>query len=290
MSLGRYLSRTTRKLRHRADFQKRVEMFGLKDIRPIGNMRGNLITNKAGRAVLRARKRGRTVKLYEAFSAKHAQFIAAVSASLPDLFPAVLELRGAWIVAEWVEGEPLTSGDIVEQQAHALRRIHALPLDGLPPTDFCYLRNFIFPRFQRVSALSGELCDLDDCLTRAESETEARVVMHPDVSPDNLIRTAGGGIVCIDNELLCVGRMPILDLCNAMRPNPKGLRKMFAQHWFGTQRIEPLMLEQLAQAWIMREVGAAFIGGDMLRCKALLAAQASEAERHLPFADIWMGP
>ena len=282
MPLGQFLSRTARKLRSRSDVRQGVDFFGLEDIRPIGNMRGSLVTNKAGRAVLRARYQGQGVKLYEAFSADHARFIAAVSSALPDIFPAVLELRGAWVVAEWVEGAPLT-GDIESQQAQTLRCIHALPLDDLPPAGFCYLRDFIVPRYQRAAALEGTPCSLDDCLAAVARATDAQVVMHPDVSPDNLLRTPDGRVMCIDNELLCVGRMPLLDLCNALRPHSLDGRSTLAGYWFADQPADPMALQRLAQAWIMREAGAAFIGGDMQRCQSLLASRTSDAARHLPF-------
>ena len=119
--------------------------FDLSDIHPVGNTRGGLITNTAGRAVLRARHGRRDVKFYEAHSPQHARFIAAVSAALPDLFPTVLELRGAWVMAEWIEGRPPESA-IQERQAEALRRIHALPPEDLPAAGFCYLRDFLLPR------------------------------------------------------------------------------------------------------------------------------------------------
>lgn len=278
MPFGTFISRSARKLCSRSDARQGVDFFELEDIRPIGNMRGNLITNKAGRAVLRARLQGQDVKLYEAFSAEHALFIAAVSAALPDLFPAVLELRGAWVIAEWVEGAPLKD-DVEAQQEQTLRRIHALPLDDLPPAGFCYLRDFIVPRYQRAAALAGTPCSL----AATESATDAQVVMHPDVSPDNLLRTPDGRVMCIDNELLCVGRMPLLDLCNALRPQSLEGRITLAGNWFADQPADPMALERLAQAWIMREAGAAFIGGDMQRCQSLLASRTSDAARHLPF-------
>lgn len=126
-------------------------------------MRGNLITNKSGRAVLRARYNGQDVKLYEAFSADHAQYINAVTFALPDLFPAVLEIRDTWVIVEWVEGTPLAA-DVEFHQLQALRRIHALRLEDLPPAGFCYLRDFIAPRYQRAATLSGFLASKEDCI------------------------------------------------------------------------------------------------------------------------------
>ncbi|MCC5960515.1 MAG: phosphotransferase [Rhodobacteraceae bacterium] len=282
MPLRWFLSHTARKLRGRSDTRQSVDFFGLDDIRPIGNMRGNLITNKAGRAVLRARYKAQDVKLYEAYSEDQARFIAAVSSALPDIFPAVLEVRGAWVIAEWVEGTLLTA-DIEAQQELTLRRIHALALGELPPAGFCYLRDFIVPRYQRAAALSGDLYRLDNCLAAAESTSDAHVVMHPDVSPDNLLRRSDGRIVCIDNELLCIGSMPLLDLCNALRPLSVDGRNILAGKWFDGTPPRPEVLDRLAQAWIMREAGSAFIGGDMQNCQSLMASRTIAPARHLPF-------
>lgn len=278
----RFLSLTKRKRSSQNDFLEAGDFFGLEDIRPIGNLRGDLITNKAGRGVLRARYQGQDVKVYEAFSAEQALFIAAVSSSLPDMFPSVLELRGAWVIAEWVEGAPL-KGDIEAQQEHVLRRIHALPLSDLPPAGFCYLRDFILPRYQRAAALAGDPSSLDDCLSAVESDNDPTIIMHPDVSPDNLLCMPDGRVVCIDNELLCTGRMPLLDLCNALRPLSLVGRKRLAQNWFANVMPTREVVDRLAQAWIMREAGAGFIRGDMKLCQSLCIARRENAARCLPF-------
>jgi|GEM_PF-6794084 len=165
-----------------------------------------------------------------------------------------------------------------------------MSLDDLPPAGFCYLRDYIVPRYQRAAVLAGSPDSLDDCLAAAEGATDAHLVMHPDVSPDNLLRTPDGRVMCIDNELLCVGRMPLLDLCNALRPHSLDGRSTLARNWFADQPADPIALERLAQAWIMREAGAAFIGGDMQRCQSLLASKTSDAARHLPFEYSGIGP
>lgn len=268
--------------RRRADSRKSADFFGLQDARPIVNLRGNLITNKAGRAVLRARYKGQEVKIYEAFSVEHARFIAAVSSALPDMFPSVLELRGAWVIVEWVQGVRL-QGDAEAHQEHILRQIHAVPLAHLPPAGFCYLRDFILPRYKRAAALAGDPGDIDDCVSAVVSENDAEIIMHPDVTPDNLVRVPDGRVMCIDNELLCTGRMPLLDLCNALRPISLTSRKRLYQNWFANVMLTQEAVDRLAQAWIMREAGAAFIRGDMKRCQSLCTARAGNAIRYLPF-------
>lgn len=260
----------------------------LQEVHAIGNMRGGLITNKAGRAVLRARYRGRDVKVYEAFSAQHARFISAVSAAMPDVFPEVLELRGAWVIAEWVEGTPVRQS-VELRQVEVLRRIHALSLEGLPPAGFCYLQDFIIPRYQRAAAIAGISANGDELFAEAVRVTGTDVVMHPDVSPDNLLQAEDGRIICIDNELLCTGRMPMLDLCNAMRPLPQPVRDRMASIWFKAAVLSEAEISGLAQAWRMRDAGAAFISGDFQRCQAVLDRAGRGAVALLPF-DVPLTP
>lgn len=70
----------------------------LQDLHLIGNSRGQLINNKAGRAVFRGSYHGAQIKLYEAFSPEHARFIATLSSAMPEVFPSIIELRGAWVM------------------------------------------------------------------------------------------------------------------------------------------------------------------------------------------------
>jgi hypothetical protein len=273
---SRFLGRFGAKLPAGSDFST------LQDIYPIGNKRGGLIINKAGRGVLRARWAGQDVKLYEAASPQHARFISAVSSKVPDLFPKVIQLRESWVMAEWVQGKPLTHAK-EERQAEVLRRIHALPLDGLPPPGFCYLRDFIIPRYMRAAALGGQEADFDDIIAQVECSSDKRVLMHPDVSFDNLLQMEDGRVVCVDNELLCTGHVPLLDLCNAMRPLSQEQRETLAELWFLDSVPSSKLIKRTAKAWIVREAGSAFISGQMPRCSELLGAMNKEPEEYLPF-------
>lgn len=283
MALARILARAKRKISRHFDIRHGLTAFGFDNLLPVGNAQGSLIINKAGRVVLRARHNGRAVKLYEAFSAEHAQFIAAVSEKLPDLFPQILETRGPWVMAEWVEGQRLT-GDTGRHQIQVLRRIHSLNVDDLPPAGFCYIRDFILPRFNRAASLASQedttmLADLSINLT-----IEPNSVLHPDISPNNLLRTKEGHIKCIDNELLCVGSTRLLDLCNAVRPLPDQQRHDVAYKWLSVTSATSQMITHTAKLWILREAGAAFTRGDFDLCDSMFVDIKSQAERWLPFS------
>lgn len=71
--------------------------------------------SKPGNIILTGKLEDQRVKIYEVFSPVQASFIQRVSAR-PDMrpyFPRVLYGSGRHIVAEWVEGKPLTIGALV---------------------------------------------------------------------------------------------------------------------------------------------------------------------------------
>lgn len=282
MGLGQILARAKQRLNRNLNIGHSPSAFGFEDIRPIGNSQGSSIANKAGRIVLRARHKGQTVKIYEAFSPEHAQFILAVSAKLPDLFPRVLEVRDAWIVTEWIEGQRLAE-DIGYHQIKVLRRIHGVAVEGLPPAGFCYIKDFILPRCRRAMSLAAPQEKINFRCLEIDNGTTCTTVMHPDISPNNLVRTPEGEIKCIDNELLCFGSAPLLDFCNAVRNMPKDQRDEAAKKWLSVSSTTSQMIENTAKLWILREAGAAFTKGDFTHSSRMIADLERCAERWLPF-------
>ena len=265
-------------------WQKQSMAFAdLQDLRLIGNARGQLINNKAGRAVFRAKYGGAEIKLYEAYSTEHARFISALSTALPDVFPAVIELRGAWVMAEWVVGEPLPASAHAEQ-LDILQRIHALPTDNLPTPGFCYWQDFLLPRFKRAATLSDRYPQIMQAVEKLKPAGLKQQLIHPDLSPANLLKTADGRIVSIDNELLSLGRWPLLDLCNAMRPLPQNQRELMAANWIYSNKTDVQMFEHTALAWLVREAGAAFVAGQLQRCQVLLDGIEYTPLPYLPFS------
>jgi hypothetical protein len=261
-----------------------VSVADLEDLRPIGNVRGRMITNKAGRGVLSGRWRGRKVKLYEAHNPVHARFIATMAERLPGLLPETLGTRGAWVIAEWVEGTVVTDVGTRDHCA-LLRSIHEVPVRSLPPAGFCYWSDFIAPRFLRASALLGQgeraqraIEDVEDHVSRVPFR-----LSHPDFTPANLVREPAGNLKCVDNELMCFGRLPALDLCNAVRPMPRDRRNQMAAEWFGDGAEDRATLHAAGKAWIAREVGAAFVSGDLARAASLLRGLEQDAIQALPF-------
>ena len=265
-----------------APVSRHMSFGDLQEVRAIGNLRGGLVTNKAGRGVFRARHRGRDVKLYEAHSASHAEFIAAMTAIMPDTFPRVLELREAWVMAEWVEGSPLDP-DRQDLQAGLLKKIQATPIAELPLPDFCYWSDYLIPRFQRAAALAGRQDQAQRILDELETDPQPAGVMHPDLSPANLLQTDDGRLVSLDNELLSMGTRPLLDLCNALRPLTRPRREKMVRAWFEQDRPSASEMRTLGMAWTVRETGAAFITGNLAKCQSLMDAALRDPVACLPF-------
>lgn len=255
----------------RSDTRRKVGFADLEEIRLIGNARGTLIDNKAGRAVFRARYLGQEVKVYEAYSPQHAQFIAALAAKLPDLLPKTIELRNSWVIAEWIEGFHLTP-ELHNVQAKILKRVHGLTLSDLPAAGFCYWQDFLVPRFMRAVTLGGLSEKVATILDDIRVQERMPVVMHPDLSPENLLVTESGRIVIVDNELMCLGNMPNLDFCNAMRPLSAAQRNRLASSWFEKGTPSVSMLREMSIAWLIREIGSAFVMGKVERSHTMLRA------------------
>lgn len=259
-----------------------ASLSGIERLRQAGNVQDRLITNKAGRAVFRGCYNGRDVKVYEAFSADHAHFIATLSSKLPDVFPAILEVRGSWIIAEWVEGVPLLERDF-EKQIDTLRRIHSVPTNECPSPGFCYWDDLILPRFVRVAELAGQMVLADQVASSIASECAHSVVMHPDLTPANMLKTMDGRILSLDNELVCTGTLPLLDLCNALNPLQPERRNRLARLWFSNETIRENDIHRTALAWGARVIGSAFIAGQLSKAVSTFEAIEKSPETLLPF-------
>jgi len=257
---------------------------GLVPIKPARD--GNAL-NKAGRLVLKGSLDGSPIKLYEGASPEHARFIQATSRhkALVGLFPAIVAVHGPLIVTEWVRDAPERPPD-PEEFAALLLRLHRVPVTDLPQPGFDYWRDFLWPRFLRAV----HLLDADE-LASGIAKRVAPVwaegpatLMHPDLTPVNVVRSRKAGLSLVDNEMLTVGGLPLLDVCNtayAMAPEDA---QTFARAYLlhaGTRWPDELF-DILRDAWVVRRVGSAFVEGDLETAVRIVDARASGAEV-LPF-------
>jgi hypothetical protein len=241
---------------------------------------------KAGRIVLTATYQGRPVKVYEAAGPEHAAFIRSVSrhASLTDVFPDVLGLAGPFVVAAWVEARSTREKPDADVVAAILERVHTLDPDTLPRAGFDYWHDLIAPRFLRACTLIGadDVCVEIISVVSAAWDHGRRTVMHPDVSPRNLVRDPARRWVLVDNELLTVGGLPMLDLCNTAHSMRNRDQRDVLSAAAGALNWSDDIFHAVNAAWVARLLGTALVAGQLDGATELLD-RFRAGESTLPF-------
>jgi hypothetical protein len=251
------------------DFGQAASIGGRKlaRLRPVAPGRHISALNKTGRLVLYGEDDGQAVKIYEAANAEHARFIQTVCAHrhLTALFPPVLAVQDRFLIAAWTENLA-NSAPPAEALARLLRNIHQTPVTELPPTGFDYWHDLIKPRFLRIAELLGinNLAKEVVALVGIACDRSPRCLMHPDITPSNVVLTRSGEWQAIDNELLTIGGLPLLDLCNAANPlRSDAARKLVATYLAEAKAHVPQEdLRALNAAWFARRLGAEFVAGN----------------------------
>jgi aminoglycoside phosphotransferase (APT) family kinase protein len=267
----------------------------LSNLRAVKEARGGNATNKAGRIVLRGESGGRPVKVYEAFNEDHAVFIGAVCAfdGLRGLFPSVHGQCGRFVAATWLNGKSIRQAGLGSATRAVLRELvelqatlHSIPANRLPHSGFDYWRDMLRPRFMRAM----ELIDERETAARAAAtvddawDARRRVLMHPDITPVNVIRNADGTLSIIDNELLTTGGLPLIDLCNTLRALGRSYAPEYSKMYL--ERMVTGLAEdeaaQLEAMWFARCVGSDFVAGQIgLVCHRVQMFKARQSQ--LPF-------
>ena len=233
--------------------------------------------SKAGRLVMRGELAGAPVKLFEAASADHARFIEAIwrHERLGDHLPRICLVEGPFVVAEWVtraaRGEP-SAEDLVALQL----RLHRAPVAGLPQPGFDYWSDIVMPRFRRAAVLLREQELVESIETRVSAAWygSPQRLMHPDLTPANLVLGGDRRWRIVDNELLAPGGLPLLDVCNTARALFPPEAQKYADLYFHEARVMPSRedIKILQDAWLARRVGGAFVAGDLLRAASMVRA------------------
>lgn len=242
----------------------------LTDIRALSPERnGPYLRNKAGRAGVTATYHGRKTKAFQAHSPAHASFISAASAAAPDIFPRVEGVFGRWLVTEWVEGDQqsVTRDHCID----LLDTLHAMDLTSLPQPGFNYLEDFVLPRFVEAASLAGRLAHVQHHMDAVLSHEAPLHLSHPDVSRANVVLRQGSSVV-IDNELLSVGKLPLLDACNAVKSMTRPDRQAFWATWIANRAPSDAEIHVTSLAWLFREAGSHYLTGRFSKCDALLSA------------------
>lgn len=254
------------------------EPMGIGELRPVKrfHLAGR---NKAGRLMAKGRIGDRDIKLYEAGSTEHARFIQAVSRHerLSGIFPTVIDVHGSFVVAEWVRALP--HAEVRPQDlAGLLCRVHQAAWEQLPAPGFDYWNDFVFPRFAGAADVVGELALAED-IGQQVSDAWRRPVclMHPDCTRPNVVRESSVGLYIVDNELLCLGGFPLLDLVNAVSSLRKQDARTCVTTYLRMSDTQPTGEDRsvLEAAWLARCVGSAHAADDLGLAARLIACYRS---------------
>lgn len=257
----------------------------IRDVRPVRALNAGSATNKANRLVLRGDADGRPVKIYEAASAEHADFIERVSRRAAETlrFPEVLARSGRFLVCSWTEGEPLSGGRIgtgtLQKLVELQSSLHALDIESAHESGFDYWHNVIEPRFRRAADLVSQTAVAERAIATVESWRAAAVptINHPDLSLDNVVLTTVGDHVPIDNELLYRGPGAFMDILNTMNSLPKQHRAAYLDAYQRTAGTRALPEAEVARAfWLARRAGSFFVAGQLAQLTASFETTADD--------------
>jgi hypothetical protein len=265
----------------------------LKDLLPVKAVTGETALNKAGRLVLKGFHGERPVKVFEAATRKHAEYIAAISRhrDLGSLFPPVLDLCGTFVVAEWIDGVSMhdvaaASGEAkLTELMKVQQQLYKTPLAGLPELDFDYWRDVLWPRFERFAPLLDAAGVVESVRSRAESgfSFQPGTVLHPDLTLKNIVIQNDGNLRIIDNDVLSAGRCHLLDMCNTAYTLPAEPREAHVSQFLATMQMELCVAADAAEAiWLVRMVGSHCLAGRIDAARTILA-EYGKATSILPF-------
>jgi len=250
----------------------------------VGNYSGT-VANKAGRIVCRLHENAASLKVYEAYSPRHAAFIEAVSKKAPRAFPPIYRTQGPWVFCEWIDGAAVAPND-VESLSHLYKAIEAIP-SLIAKSEFCYLTDYLMPRFVRACEFFGKSKIVDQVKKVLALETPERFLFHPDLTSDNLVITFDGQIKVVDNELLCSQGYRGLDLCNTLKALSPSNRYAFIERIGDGASFRIANPQVLTSAWFAREVGSSFVGGNFEYTFSLLSLDETQVSELVPLSPFW---
>lgn len=259
-----------------------------------------LRVSKPGNVVLTGRLGGQRVKIYQTFGAAQADLIARACA-LPEVqenFPKILYRDGCYVVAEWIEGKPLTVASLVarpgllERFVDLQAALHGQQLAVREPGfDYVAFLRARLQRFRGILPLSDGLKWLLDEAQSAPDLPPPRL-SHPDLTPSNVIaERASGRLKLIDNEALTQSSAYLIDLFityHSLR-NPAGLAERYVT--LQRERVADLRLAEgvasyLLALWGLRLVGAMFQAGQFAQAYRLADRMAAGAFDGHPVAGV----
>lgn len=245
----------------------------LTELTPLRVTRDGNALNKAGRLVIRGRQDGSAIKIYEAASIQHAEFIAAACkhSHLANCFPPIRIGCGRFLIADWTE-DLRPSGPPVDVLVKLLQHLHRTPVHELPEPGFDYWHDYIKPRFRRAMEFLDSNAVANEVVTLVSSAwgRGSRHLAHPDLTPRNVVLNSARQWQIIDNELLSIGGMPLLDACNTAYALGNTGQSFVDGYLASDISISAEDISAVNAAWLARLAGTAFVAGDLVGAKRLI--------------------
>lgn len=260
----------------------------------IENYRVNF--TKANRLVIVGFSETNKKKLYEAGSQTHSGFVEYVAnkSSISHALPIAFSVNNHYILTDWVEGKPLNTlkshnaEEIISKMARMQHSIHQISISDLPTAGFCYWSDYIYPRFFRAAALLGE-ADLARKINLQISsyyDKKEKHLIHPDLTLANIVLTKDNEYVIIDNELISIGAIPLLDVCNSVHSMKWKDANTYIKLYLN--KANPELAEDdygvLRSAWFARKMGSLFVSGKIDEMQEFFRKYADQ-EPILPFDE-----
>lgn len=218
--------------------------------------------NKNNRAVYVSEETGQKVKIYEANNEAHAQFITHISneTTLSNQLPEVIDQQGKVITSKWIVGEQASP----EEYQQLIQLLIAFEkLDIKQDARFDYVEDILLPRMRKYAVKDLSVCEELTGIIRAECPHSEYIVVHPDVTCANLIKTADGLFVIIDNEILCKTRHRFIGLLNHLHNLKPDFRRVSVSAYFELNNIDEDYLDKnqryLNALWAARRTGSLMV-------------------------------
>lgn len=221
--------------------------------------------------------KNRWVKCYETESPSRADLIIRTTALLLNhgvSIPQVQAVKEQVVFADWVEGNSisyLNDRKQLELMADYQREIHTATLDCVQPSDAnaihleWLLQRLMVHGEQYVGQdRLGQICSLIRELRPGNLQVR---VIHPDFIPSNIIVTADGNPVIIDNEFLGIGLGFEFDVMNticSLFPKDRSLQTEYINRYARDTGCGTLLEHNYFWeiCYLVKVAGKSFLSGD----------------------------
>lgn len=264
------------------------ECAGFEKLRPVRVSASGSALNRSGLLLLRGESDGAAVKLYETASPDQAQFIKHISESetLSDIFPNVREIRGSFVIAEWVEGTSVPPETAPEKMAFVHSRLHLADTSRFGKSAFNYWNDHIEKRFRRAMSLLLKESLAEQVISSVQPVWNAgkNHLMHPDLTIANMVEDRTGLTKIIDNEHLTLGGIPWLDICISATSLSSIQRGRYVSAYRACSGLGPSEGGDavLRAAWVAWIVSKYFAEGNLYAAQSLISRY-EEQQEVLPF-------